>query len=189
MKKNKKFILLIGVITVLLIFALGYFKYAAYDNPSVLCKIAKNFDDPSVPFYLFLERIYSISENKNVTKLILLNCKNEEECIYNDCYARVLGVIGKREALNYLIRNYDALKDDENYEKPLHNIILSIGLIGDKSVLPFLEEKLKQKNQKVMIAKSIIASALYLIGIGLSTEAIPFCPIILAITRCSSILA
>ena len=35
-------------------------------------------------------------------------------------------------------------------------------ILGNKQI-PF-EEKLKQKNQKVMIAKSIIASALYLIS-------------------------
>lgn len=139
-------------------------KLAVWDNTDLLCKIAEGFDEPSKPYYFVLERIYKLSDKEIYSKKITKYLSKDENRYLHDIYIRILGVLGDKESLFELEQIYIKYQQDQRYKATLYYVIKSMGLIGDKEIVPFLERLLKNHDElNVQISGSNIAVALYLI--------------------------
>ncbi len=158
---HNKIIYIVLMLTVCLGFG---FKLVVWDNADILCNIAEGFDEPSTPFYFFLERIYKLSEKNSFSKELAQYLSKDENRHLHDIYIRILGVIGDKESLHELEQIYIKYQHDKKSKVTLFYMVKSAGLIGDKEIVPLLETLLKKYDElKVQISGSNIASSLYLI--------------------------
>jgi hypothetical protein len=139
-------------------------KMMVLDNPNILCMVAEGFDEPSTLYYASIERIYKISEKKKVhEKFIKLLNEGENQHLQN-CYIRVLGVIGEEDAISCFMNAYAKYQHNKNFRSTIYAIINSLGLIGSEDVVPLLETLLnKYDEHHVQVPSSLIAHSLYLI--------------------------
>jgi hypothetical protein len=108
--------------------------------------IAEGFDEPSRPYYFFIERLYKISVDTNTSKELLNNLTSSKNLYLHDCYIRVLGVTGEHEALKHLEKYVASIqKVPDNYAMAYYSIY-SIGLLGDTKAVPSLEILLQKSN-------------------------------------------
>lgn len=153
-----------AIITVLAIFLFSIFitiKISIFDNPIKLCTFAEWFDDPSTPYYLILNRIYKLSENKNFNKTLIEYIQNDKNTHLHKRYARILGVLGEKDALPTLKAALLKYSHNKNYKITADYIVTSLGLIGNHKIVPLLVRFLsKEKNSQV--SQATLASALFL---------------------------
>ena len=155
------------VIVAILACAIGItvlFKVIVLDNPDLLCMIGQGFDEPSRLYYASVERIYKISDKKKVGKKFKERLtEGGNEHLYN-CYIRILGVIGEGDAIPCLMQVYAKHQNNKNLRSIIHDIIISIGLIGNEASVHFLENLLKNYNANIAyVPSSLIVHSLYLI--------------------------
>ena len=74
-------------------------KITVLDSPDIMCMVAEGFDEPSTLYYASIERIYKISEKKNVGEKFIEHLIEGENQHLQNCYIRVLGVIGEKDAI------------------------------------------------------------------------------------------
>lgn len=134
-------IIIIGVLCIVIIGLLV--RFTLFDNYRLLCQLAENFDEPSIPYYYFLERVYKISESNDIGNEILIKLTNYEDQYLHDCYIRILGVIGKHASLQYLESISNTTIKEKNFPLLFYSIP-SIGLLGDEKAIPFLENYLEK---------------------------------------------
>jgi hypothetical protein len=155
------------IISIILIVAVSLgigLKLAVWNNTDLLCKIAEGFDEPSTPYYFVIERIYKLSEKRNISKKITQYLSKDENRYLHNIYIRILGVLGDKESLHELEQIYIKYQHDKRYKVTVYYVIKSMGLIGDKEIAPLLETLLRKYVElNVQISGSNIASALYLI--------------------------
>lgn len=138
-------------------------KIFLFNNIDFLFFVAQGFKRPSASYHYILKKIYRLSEKKEIGKILIDRIKNDQNVSLHYHYIRVLGVTGNTEAFGILLMKYiDFLnqKQDNNPGNTLA-IVKSIGLIGDKRVVPILENSIKQYNYKWL--NPAIAGALFLI--------------------------
>ena len=158
---NRK-IAIVSVIVIISVFATT--KKMVLDNPVLLCKVAEGFNEPSIPFYFVLDRIYKLSSKKDFGRKLIADLSEDENRYLHELYIRILGVIGESEALYSLQQTYIKNQHDENSKVTLYYTIKSMGLMGEIEIVPFLEKLLeKYKELDVLVSGSNIAVALYLI--------------------------
>ena len=163
-KPNYKILLVSGILIGLLVCA-NIFYFTTLSSPTFFCVISKKFDEPSTLYYLIIERIYKISKSKEINAQLLEKLNQDTNPSVNDCYARILGVMGDNDALKILENIYTKYQHNNNYQKTIDYIVLAIGLIGDESAIPFLEKIMyESEKQKTLLAGSTLASALYLVN-------------------------
>ena len=160
-------IMLKKLLSGLIIFVICTFiliKFFVLDNPKTLCILAEGFDEPSTPFYFVIERIYKLSEKKNISDKLINKLANGDNLYLHDIYIRLLGVLGKKESLYELEKIYIKYQKDKNYRARLYYVIKSMGLIGNEEIVPLLETiNLKYNELQVQVSGANIAAALYLI--------------------------
>lgn len=155
---NRSKIVIIITICVLCIFV-G--KKFTWDNPKFIFSIAEGFDDPSVPFYILIDQAYKIYSNSDRKEIIANFLDDSKQGHLVDIYIRVAGVIGDSASSNELTKLYDKFDNTAN-KVSLHYIVTSLGLLGEKSAIPFLEDLLM--NQKIVrVSGSTVAVSLFLI--------------------------
>jgi hypothetical protein len=158
---STRIILIILAIAIVLLVLL---KSAVLDNPDILCMIAEGFDEPSTLYYASIERIYRISEKKKVGEKLIKRLNDGENQHLQNCYIRVLGVIGEDDAIPYLMDAYVKYQHNKNFKSTIYDIVNSLGLIGKKDAVPLLETLLKKYDEHhVQVPSGLIAHSLYLI--------------------------
>lgn len=149
---------------VVIVSSITTFYFTIYTSPNLLCILSKGFKEPSTAHYFIIERIYNLQKSKKVAGQLIDKMSRDINPSVNDCYARILGVIGETKSLTAMENIYLKYHNNEDYQKTLDYIILSIGLLGDKSAIPFLEKIMNEnKKNKSLILGSTISSALYLL--------------------------
>jgi hypothetical protein len=139
-------------------------KITVLDSPNIMCMVAEGFDEPSTLYYASIERIYKISEKKKVAEKFIEHLTEGENQHLQNCYIRVLGVIGERDAISCLMDAYAKYQHNKNFKSTIYGIVNSLGLIGSEDVLPLLETLLiKYDEHHVQVPSSLIAHSLYLI--------------------------
>lgn len=137
--KNKSLsVIFIGFI----VFGIIILKLAVFDNPVKLCTFAEWFDEPSTPYYLVLNRIYKLSDKEEFSETLIKYIRNDKNPYLHKRYARVLGVIGKNDALPALKNACSKYCWNENYKITADYIVISMGIIGDEKIVSFLEKLL-----------------------------------------------
>lgn len=141
--KNKILYRLV-IIGILFVALMGFLaKIFVLDNFKMLCQLAEGFGEPSAPYYLFLERVYKISERNDIGKEIVESLSNDEDRYLRDCYIRVLGVTGEHGSLQLLESISNSEIKERNFPIIFYSI-MSIGLLGDNRAVPFLEKFLEK---------------------------------------------
>lgn len=161
MKNIKKNILIaiigIGILCIILYITI-------LNNVSVLFEIADGSDKPSAIYYCAIEKIYRLSEKKNIEEKILENIAEDKKKHLHDLYVQVLGILGKPNATIFLIKGYADYQNDKNRRSSLYYIIDSLGAIGNIEAVPFLEKLLSNYNKlDVQVTKYSIVRSLYLL--------------------------
>lgn len=136
-----------GAILILVLVGTGIIiKTAVLNDATKLCFLAEGFDEPSRPYYFFVERIYKISNDSDASKKLLDYLGNKENLHLQNLVIRLLGVTGEREALPHLRRLLDPLKGTADNLFVMYYAIYSIGLIGDDRAVSLLENVLEACN-------------------------------------------
>ena len=139
-------------------------KIMILDNEDVLFSIAAGLDVPSKLYYFVIERIYKISENKNIGDKILSYLEENKNKHLHNLYIQTLGIIGEYYSASFLLKAYSKYQHNMNHRSTLSHIIDSMGLIGNEDLVPLLETLLKDHDElDVQVTKYSIARALYLI--------------------------
>jgi hypothetical protein len=125
---------------------------------------AEGFDEPSILYYASIDRIYKISEKKKVGEKFIRHLTEGENQHLQNCYIRILGVIGEEGAISCFMNAYVKYQHNKNFKSTLYAIINSMGLIGNEDVVPLLETLLKKYDEHhVQVPGGLIAHSLYLI--------------------------
>ena len=147
MKKIQKAILLLIIVIFIISFV---FKIVVFDNTDILFPLAAGLDIPSRLHYIVKERIYKISEKKNVGEQILKYLEEDKNKYLHNLYIQTIGIIGEHYSAVYLIKAYVRYQDDRNNEITVSRIIDSMGLIGNEDVVPLLETLLRNYDRHRM---------------------------------------
>lgn len=139
-------------------------KSAFLDSPALLLRMMDKCEQPSKPFYIVLERIYKLSGKDDFVTEMKFCLMGQGRDTYHGIYLRYIGVVGQKWASNDVRSAYaKGLKgiDDEGY----FMVISSMGLTGNASLAPALEDLLAQSRHDKALKGSgaAIASSLYLI--------------------------
>jgi len=161
MNKAKKKILVL----IIIFLGIGLFaKIMILDNEDGLFSIAAGLDVPSKSYYFVIERIYKISETKNIGDKILGYLEGDKNKHLHNLYVKTLGIIGEYYSSTFLLKAYSKYQHDMNHRSTLSQIINSMGLIGNEDLVPLLETLLKDHDKlDVQVTKYSIARALYFI--------------------------
>jgi hypothetical protein len=144
---KRKTVFRLSTIVVMSLVVMGMIiKITILDNANRLCILAEGFDEPSRAYYFFIERIYKISEDSNISKDFLGYLSNNENPYLHDSYIRILGVYGERNALTHLENSLGSLQRAGDNLPITYYTIYSIGLIGDHKAILFLENLLEKSN-------------------------------------------
>ena len=158
--KRKKVVITVAIILLLV----ATFKITIFDNQELLCVVAEGFNEPSIPFYYSLNRIYQISEKKNISNKFISYLRENKNNNLHELYIRILGVIGEDQAIHEFKKLYVKYQRKKNYKATIYYIVKSMGIIGNEGIVPFLEKILYKYNElDVQVPGSVIASALYLV--------------------------
>ncbi len=152
------------VIVIILMIGIGFFiKKATWDNTDFLCLIAEGFDEPSMPFYILIDRVYKLSEkNGNQENLERFLSEDEYQNLLN-LYIRIAGVKGNRDIIKSLFDIFSEFNDLKQ-RSTVYYIVASFGNLGYSEAVPFLENLLSNDdNLKTPISGSTISSSLFLI--------------------------
>lgn len=157
-KHKKKFTMII--ISCLLFMYL--IKLMLFNNFNFMFLTAECFNRPSRCYHFILGRIYRISVRKEIAPSLIDRIMDDKNKALDYHYIRVLGVIGEEDATSVLLKK---LIDNLNMgiDGGANNslcIITSLGLIGDKDIVPVLEKCLEHYDSWL---NSSIAAALYII--------------------------
>ena len=136
-------------------------KIFTWDNPRFLFLVAEGFDDPSLPFYILIDRAYKVYSNNDEKEIMANFLKESKQGHLIDTYIRVSGVIGDTASSNELIKLYGKFDNTAN-KVSLHYIVTSLGLLGEKSAIPFLEGLLRSQ-ELIRVSGSTVAASLFLI--------------------------
>jgi hypothetical protein len=144
---NKKTAYRVSAIVIFsLVVIVAIIKTTILDNANRLCILAEGIDEPSCGYYFFMERIYRISKDSNISEEFLDYLSNNENLYLHDSYIRVLGVTGEHKALTHLENSLGFLQRAADNFPIMYYSIYSIGLIGDHRAVPFLENLLEKSN-------------------------------------------
>jgi len=158
-KKNKIKI----AVSICLAFGLVIF-YILSVNTSFLLSMASSLDKPSKSYYWLMERVYKICEKEDCAPEILRDIKKGANDHALSQYIHTLGIIGEKDAVNYLLMLYSKCQNKADRKSILYSIINSLGVIGDKAAVPILDRLLTDyENYQVQVTKYSVARALYLI--------------------------
>ena len=139
-------------------------KIIILDNPDILCMVAEGFDEPSTLYYASLERIYKISKKKKVGEKFIERLTEGKNLNLQNCYIRVLGVIGEKDAFSCLMNLYVKYQHNKEFKSTVYAIINSLGLIGKEDAVPLLETLLEKYDEHdVQVPGALISHSLYLI--------------------------
>jgi len=152
-----------GIIITFIVFL--FFCILLVNSMTVLFTFAKGADVPSRVYYYSTERLYRISESRDVGKYCRERLNNKEFGSDPDEYIHTLGIIGDQHSSSALMKKYVEYQNDPNYRHTVSVIIESIGLIGDEDYLPILKTILDHYEYHDMrTGRYIIARAIYLIS-------------------------
>ena len=161
MNKTQKAILLLIIVIFIISFV---FKIVVFDNPDVLFPLAAGLNIPSTLHYIVKERIYKISEKKNIGEQILKYLEEDKNKYLHNLYIQTIGITGEHYSAVYLIKTYVKYQNDRNNEITVSRIIDSMGLIGNEDVVPLLETLLRNYDRhRMQVTRYAIARALYLL--------------------------
>ena len=155
-KRTKIFIIVASCLLCLFIV-----KKVTWDNPDFLFSMAEGFDEPSMPFYILIDQAYKIYSSRDHQNLLTTFLNESENQHLIDTYIRVAGVIGDTASKSKLINLYKEF-NNPTYKVRLHYIVKSIGLLGTKDAIPFLQNLLSYQG-KAIVSGSTIAVSLFLI--------------------------
>jgi len=147
-----------------LVILLFLIKCAFLDSPALLLRVMDRFEQPSKPFYVVLERIYKLSAKDDFFTEMKFCLMGQGRDTYHGIYLRYIGVVGQKWASNDIRSAYvKGLKDID--AEGYFMVISSMGLTGNASLTPLLEELLAQSRHDKSLRGSgaAIASSLYLI--------------------------
>lgn len=154
----KRFLILI--IAVLL--GVAIFKMAIFDNVDFLFILAGGSNQPSSLFNFAIERIYKLSEKKDIGKKLIKELKEHGDFFsLQDLYVRTLGVIGEEDAFPCLMEIY--IRNQDKKVAVLDTVILSLGLLGKEDAVPILERILNREDGWFALLNFPIAQSLYLL--------------------------
>lgn len=159
-KIRKKWLL--PVIVVIIVFV-G--KFGVLDNVNVLFSLAAGFDEPSTLYYLTTERIYRLSDKKNLGKKLLKYLEQGRNPHLHNLYIKTMAIIGEHNAAatTYLIKAYAKYQDNMEKRGVVFNIIDSMGFIGNKTAVSVLERLLSNYDaHRMVVPRYVIVRALYL---------------------------
>lgn len=152
------------IVAAIALFLVAAFKIAVFDNEDFIFAVVPAFNEPSIPFYFCLNRIYRISEKKNISNKLIGYLKENKNHDLRELYIRTLGAIGDEQALYELKKLYVKYQKNRAYRPTISYVIQSIGMIGNESNVPFLETLLNKHDElNVQLQESEIAFALYLV--------------------------
>lgn len=147
-----------------LIVLLFLIKSAFLDSPALLLRVLDKFEQPSKPFHVVLERMYKLSGKDDFVTEMKFCLMGQGRDTYHGIYLRYIGVVGQKWASNDIRSAYvKGLKDID--EEGYFMVISSMGLTGNASLAPTLEDLLAQSRHDEALTGSgaTIASSLYLI--------------------------
>jgi len=111
-----------------------------------------------------MDRVYKICEKEDCAPEILRDIKKGANDHALSQYIHTLGIIGEKDAVNYLLMLYSKCQNKADRKSILYSIINSLGVIGDKAAVPILDRLLTDyENYQVQVTKYSVARALYLI--------------------------
>ena len=158
--KRKRYV--IGLLAVVIL-SIGL-KFVFFDNLHILFLMAEGLDQPSRLYYVVQERIYKLDETKNIGKVILQNLEEDKNKHLHNLYIKTLGVVGEYYSASYLLKAYVSYQNDEQHANTVWYIINSIGMLGNKDVVPILETLLKNYDRhKMQVTRYSLVRSLYLI--------------------------
>jgi hypothetical protein len=135
------------------------------NNVQFLIMITAGTNRPSVVHYWERERIYKLSEEHNISSIILYAFKSgKDEYHLKGIYIILLGQLGDKNASGYLIKDFVDCNGKSNCRSSEYYIRDSLGQIGNEMAVPFLERILETYDDyDPRIPKWSVARALYLI--------------------------
>lgn len=158
-KKGNKLLIIL-----LLAVAVFGIKAITLDNEDFLVLMAGGFDSPSKPYFFCLNRIYRLSEKKDLKDKFTNYILQGKKKIYHNLYTRILGIIGEAENTEYLMKPYVQFQHDPNSRSRIYHIIDSMGFSGNTDYVPILEALLnKYKEHNPAVTKYQIARSFYLL--------------------------
>jgi hypothetical protein len=144
--------------------AILIFYFGVLNNSNLLIKIASKSESNSFVQLKIFDRIYTNVESKGLDLKNLDYILKGNDHRLKNCYIRVLGVVGAENASPIMITAYDKNKNNPNEKSTLYYLIKSLGIIGDKSAIPFMEALLiEYHSKKTLLHPDIIAESLYLL--------------------------
>lgn len=158
-KIKKKWLLLATVVIIIA----G--KFAVLDNTNVLFSLAAGLDEPSTLYYLVTERIYRLSERKDLAKKLLKYLEEDKNPHLHDHYIKTLAIIGEDSAAAtaYLLKTYVKYQDNAEHLGIVYDVIDSMGFIGNRMTVSVLERLLSNYDRhRIVVPRYVIARALYL---------------------------
>lgn len=156
---KKRYLILVAVAIIL---PYHYAKYYILKNDKFLFYIAAHSDEPSDARYFALEQIYKNYARRGFSKELIYFLENTKNSSVTSCYIRVLGVVGKENAISFMKDTYQKYKGRRNFRSTTNYAIRSMGKLGNKTAIPFLEKLLNNEDEGYVL-NATIACALYLL--------------------------
>jgi len=153
----RKIIIIFAIILILVLII----KAAIFNSVDSLCVLASLSGRPSTLSNLFMDRIYEIAENKDISDILISRLKKSNKQALHGLYLRILGVIGEKKALNDFMFTYFKYQDEKE-SLIISDVLNCIGLLGEEKVAIFLEKIINKKGQWVLL-NYLIARSLYLL--------------------------
>ena len=148
------------IFIVYMVVLVALIKSMFLDTPSFLFRFSKALDQPSKPYHLLLERIYTLAQEDDFVAEVKGYMVGPRLDAYGETFLRFAGVVGYRWASN------DIRKCQSKLGELNVHLILSMGLTGDAAFVPLLEELLENalQDKPLSVPAPTVAGALYLIN-------------------------
>jgi hypothetical protein len=159
-KMKKKYVVFVIVI---LLFSVSFVFIG--NNKKFLFTIASGSNEPSFLRYWALEKIYKHHCKKDDINIIISEIDGfDDKILLLDCYTRVLGVAGDKDAFASLMMIYAKYQDNNKYKSTIFNAINSMSLLGDKRSLRLLNKLIKNYDEHdPLVPKTLLLSSVYLL--------------------------
>ena len=169
MKNGMKKYWLVVATSILLLTIIGA-KKATYDNEKFLVNLAEFSDIPSWNYYLAVERIFELSEKRNVEEVLEKYILNDQmEYLHNE-FIHLTGIIGTPRSPSFLIGLFKKYKETPDKKAIYYYIIESMGDSGNEAYSPFLEDLLRNYEEHELPVPIYFIQRSYYLITGINYE-------------------